>query len=84
MYTLIEFIRQFADRKNATTMIILEWYEGEDVIDEEYCFEGTPSEFIDKYCNDYDCIDGFDVFDVNELEVTNKGIRSRVYIKIVK
>lgn len=81
---LIEFIKQYADRKNAFTKVILEWYWVDDGIDEEYCFEGTPSEFVERYTKDYDCIDGLDVFGVHELKIINEGLRSQIYIEIVK
>lgn len=80
---IIELIKEYANRKNSTTKVVLEWYWIEDGIDEEYCFEGLPSEFIEKYTRDYDCIDGFDIFDVYNLKIINKGIRSEIYIEIV-
>lgn len=81
---LIELIKEYANRKNSTTKVVLEWYWIDKGIDEEYCFEGLPSEFIEKYTRDYDCIDGFDIFDVHELKITNEGIRSQIYIEIVR
>lgn len=79
---LIEFIKQYADRKNAFTKVILEFFWLDDGIDEEYCFEGLPSEFIEKYTKDYDCIDGFDIFDVSEIDIKNDGLRSHIYIAV--
>lgn len=81
---LIEFIKQYAERKNATTKVFLEWFWVDDGIDEEYCFEGSPSEFVEKYTKDYDCIDGFDIFDIHEMKIINEGIRSQIYIEIVR
>ena len=81
---LIEFIKGYADRKNAFAQVVLEWYWVDEGIDEEYCFEGTPSEFVEHYSKDYDCIDGFDIFDVHKMEIINDGLRSRIYIEIVR
>jgi len=81
---LIDLIKEYADRKNSTTEIVLEWYWMDEGIDEEYSFEGLPSEFVEKYTRDYDCIDGFDIFDVHELKIINEGIRSKIYIEIVR
>ena len=82
--TLIEFIKKYADRKNAFTKVILEFFWLDDGIDEEYCFEGLPSEFIEKYTKDYDCLDDVDIFGVTELSIKNEGLRSTIYISIVK
>ena len=82
--SLIEFIKQYADRKNATTKVFLEWLWTDTGIDEEYCFEGSPSEFLEKFTKDYDCIDGFDIFDIHEMKIINEGIRSQIYIEIVR
>lgn len=84
MLTLIEFIKQYTGRRNATTKVFLEWYWVDSGIDEEYCFEGSPDEFVEHYSKDYDCIDGFDFFDVHELKIVNDGIRSRIFIEIVR
>ena len=81
---LIEFIKQYADRKNAFTEVVLEWFWVGEGIDEEYCFEGTPSEFVEKYTKDYDCLDGLDIFDIHEIKIVNEGIRSRIFIEIVR
>ncbi len=81
---LIEFIKEYANRKNAFTKVLLEFFWIDEGIDEEYCFEGTPSEFVNKYTKDYDCIDGLDIFDVSELKITNDGLRSQIYIKIIR
>lgn len=81
---LLEFIKEYANRKNAFTEVVLEWFWLDQGIDEEYCFEGTPSEFVEHYTKDYDCIDGFDIFDVYELNINNENLRSRIYIKIVR
>ena len=77
---IIDFIKEF----NEFTKIVLEWYWVDEGIDEEYSFEGSPSEFIEKYTRDYDCIDGFDIFDVHEMKIINEGIRSKIYIEIVR
>lgn len=77
---LIDFIREYANRKNAFTKVILEFFWVNEGIDEEYCFEGLPSEFIEKYSKDYDCIEDIDIFDVSELRIKNNGMRSKVYI----
>lgn len=78
--TLIEFIREYANRKNAFVNVILEFYWLDTGIDEEYCFEGKPFEFIEHYTKDYDCIQDVDVLDVHELKITD----SEIYIKIFK
>lgn len=82
--SLIEFIKQYADRKNATTNVILRWFWEDTGIDEEYSFEGSPSEFLEKYTKEYDCIDGFDILDIYEMKIVNEGIRSRIYIEIIR
>lgn len=79
---LIDFIKEYMNRKNAFTKVVLEFFWIDEGIDEEYCFEGTPSEFVARYTQDYDCIEGLDIFDVRELEITNEGLRSQIYIKI--
>jgi hypothetical protein len=81
---IINFLKEYADRKNEFTKVVLEWYWVDEGIDEEYSFEGSPSEFIEKYTKDYDCIDRFDIFDVHEMKIINEGIRSKIYIEIVK
>ncbi len=81
---LIEFIKEYADRKNAFTKVILEWFWIDEGIDEEYCFEGTPSEFVEHYTKDYDCIEGFSIFDVHKMKIINNGLRSQIYIEIVR
>jgi len=81
---LIEFIKEnFADR-DTTTDIVLEWFCDDVGFVEEYCFEGSPSAFVEKYTQDYDCLDEISIFDVHELRVCNKDMRTRVYISIVK
>ena len=50
---LIKFINEYANRKNAFTKVVLEFFWKDDGIDEDYCFEGTPSEFVDRYTKDY-------------------------------
>lgn len=81
---LIDFIREYANQKNAFTKVILEFFWVDDGIDEEYCFEGLPSEFIERYTEAYDCIDGIDIFDVSELNIKKDGFRSWIYIKIIR
>ena len=46
---LIEFIKEYANRKNAFTDVTLEFNWNSIGIDEEYCFEGKPSEFVERY-----------------------------------
>lgn len=82
--SLIDFIKQFVDHKNEFTNVTLEWFWVEEGIDEEYCFEGKPDEFMKKYTKDYDCLDNMDIFDVKELEITNTGLQCEIYIKIVE
>ena len=81
---LIKFIHEYANRKNAFTKVVLEFFWKDDGIDEDYCFEGTPSEFVDRYTKDYDCIRGLDIFDVHELKITNEGLRSQIYIEVIR
>ena len=81
---LIEFVKEYVADRDKTTQVILDWIWEEEGIDEEYSFDGSPSEFIENYTRDYDCIDDFDIFDVQELSITNKGIRSKIYIKVVR
>ena len=70
--------------KNEITKIVLEWIWEDEGIDEEYSFEGNPSEFIEYYEKYYDCLDGFVINDVTELCIKNKGCITNIYIKIVK
>ena len=81
--SLIDFIKEYANRKNSTTKVFLEWFWVDEGIDEEYSFEGLPSEFVEKYTEHYDCIDGFDIFNIHEIKIVNEGIRSQIYIEIV-
>lgn len=82
--TLIDFIKEYANRKNAFTDVTLKFNWNDTGIDEEYCFEGKPDEFVERYTKDYDCIKGLDIFNVYKLAVTNNGLRSRIYIEIWK
>lgn len=79
---LIEFIKEYANRKNAFTDVTLEFNWNGSGIDEEYCFEGKPSEFVERYTRDYDCLNGMDIFNVYKLKITNDGLRSQIYIEI--
>ena len=81
---LIDFVKEYANTKNDFTQVILEFFWENEGIDEEYCFEGTPMEFINKYTKDYDCIEDEDISDVKELTITNNGCHSRIYIKIIR
>ena len=81
---LILFINEYANRKNDTTKVVFEFFWMDEGIDEEYCFEGRPSEFVEKYTKDYYCIDGVDIFDVHELKISNDGLCSTIYISIVR
>lgn len=82
--TLIDLIRLYANsNKNSFTKVILEWFWVDTgTIDEEYSFEGTPCEFIEKYTEHYDCIDGYDICSVHELKIIKDG-SSEIYIEIV-
>ena len=82
--SLIEFIKQFVNHKNEFTNVTLEWFWEEEGIDEEYCFEGNPVEFMAKYTRDYDCLKNIDIFDVKEMEIKNDGLYCEIYIKIVE
>ena len=79
---LIEFVKQFSDDKNLYTKIYLEWLWIESGLDEEYCFEGSPSEFIEKYTIHYDCLDGINLSDVSTLIIHNEGGLSEIFISI--
>ena len=56
---LIEFVKEYVADRDKTTQVILDWIWEEEGIDEEYSFDGSPSEFIENYTRDYDCIDDF-------------------------
>lgn len=81
---LIDFIKQLTENKDRHITVFLEWFWVSDGIDEEYSFEGSPEEFVEKYTEHYDCIEGFDIYDVFDLEVKNEGWRTSVYINIVR
>ena len=70
---LIDFIKEYAERNNSKDKVILTWMWEEEGEDEEYSFEGTPEDFVDKYTNDYDCIEGFTLDDVTSLTIKNYG-----------
>lgn len=80
---LKQFIKMFENR-NEYTYVCLEWFWINEGIDEEYCFEGTPSEFIKHYTYEYDCIDGYNVEDCTQIRISNCGRKSMyIYIEIV-
>ena len=80
---IIDFLKEYADRRNGLTKVVLKWYWVDEGIDEIYCFEGSPSEYIEKYTQVNFRADSLDVFDVHEMKIINKGVRSKIYIEIV-
>lgn len=71
--SLIDFIQEYAERNNPKDKVLLEWNWEDEGNDEEYSFEGTPEEFVEKYSKDYDCLDGVTVDDVNAIKIVNYG-----------
>lgn len=82
---LIEFIKGYAERNDKYTTVYLEWIWNDDGVDEEYSFEGSASEFVEKYTEHYDCIDGFTLDNVAELKIENTGsyaVSTKIFIEI--
>ena len=73
LISLIDFIKGYAERKNPKDKVLLEWNWLDDGPDEEYSFEGTPEEFVEKYTEDYDCLDGIMLDDVYAIKIVNYG-----------
>lgn len=73
MISIIDFVRMFEIEHNGHTKIVFiyEWID--DGIDEEYCFEGNPTEFLEKYTKDYTCLNGFDIDELSYLLIMNDG-----------
>ena len=78
-----EFIKTFLEN-NDYTNIILQWEWMDDGIDEEYSFEGCPSDFLNYYTKHYDCIDDMTLFDVAVFKIENVGCRTFIWIEIVR
>lgn len=81
--SLIDFIKGFAERKNPRDKVFLEWNWLNEGSDEEYSFEGTPEEFVEKYTKDYDCLDSITLDEVNAIKIVNYGTRSWTRIDIL-
>lgn len=81
---LIDFVKQYGEHKDKLTKVFLWWFWKDDPSndDEEYSFEGSPSDFIEKYTEHYDCIDGYTFDDVSEIKVENIGCRTEIRIFI--
>lgn len=83
MMKLIDFINMYSGKENDYTKVIFEWYWTDTGIDEEYCFEGKPSEFYEKYTKDYKVIEGVYMNDLTDLSIKKDG-RIEIYAKIVQ
>lgn len=83
MITLIDFIDMYSGKENDYTKVVFEWYWTDTGIDEEYCFEGKPSEFYEKYTKDYKIIEGVYMNDLTDLSIKKDG-RIEIYAKVVQ
>lgn len=68
--SILDFIRLYLKDDEYTDVKFFYYFEDDrPVMDYEYSFEGKPSEFIDNYTNDYSCLDGMELTDVDRIEI---------------
>lgn len=81
---LQEVIEYFAAENNSSTDIILEVIrKGSEEVDEDLCFQGTPSDFLQNYVKENGYIKGMDLLHVCEFRIDNDKTTD-ILIRIIK
>ena len=81
---LQEVIKYFATENDTSTDIILEVVrKGSEEIDEDLCFQGTPSDFLQNYVKENDYIKDMDLLHVCEFRIDNDKTTD-ILIRIIK
>lgn len=82
MLSIFDFVRMYQDKYYDRVHIIFEWEWIDAGIDEEYSFDGIPSEFIEKYTFHYSILDGLDIDDLHLLQINNSAYVKEVYMHL--
>lgn len=81
MISIIDFVKTFLEYDKYVT-VYFEWEWIDDGIDEEYSFEGSPSDFVEKYTEHYDCLDGVDMMDLYSIKMVSNGCFKKIYMEL--
>ena len=85
MISIIDFIKMYIPLDRCTKVYFQWIWKDESLgVDEEYSFEGTPSEFVEKYTEHYDCLDGLELDDFHLLKVVKDGWRIKICIDLFR
>lgn len=79
---IVDFIKRYAERPYIKTDIRFLWSWTDTGIDEEYSFEGSAVEFVEKYTKDYDCLASYELDDLYLLIVV-KGRSISIQMELV-